>query len=140
MTVQRSYKRGEVARLSGVGAETLRYYEKVGLLPEPPRTAARYREYPPEILTRLRFIQSSKKLGFSLEEIRSLLKLKDEKDRSCGEVRERAVMKIAEVNQKIEELQWIRDDLEALVERCDGQGKPGDCAIFTTLEDKHKEL
>ena len=132
------FRRGELARRSGLGIETLRYYEKVGLIPQPPRSSGGYREYPGETLQRLRFIQSSKQLGFSLGEIRGLLQLKDQRDTSCEKVRERALQKLVEVESKIEELERIREDLRELVELCDGSGAPEDCAIVTSLEEQQR--
>lgn len=129
-------RRGDVAKLSGLGSETIRYYEKIGLLPDPARSRAGYREYSSGILLRLRFIQSAKKLGFSLDEIAELLALRDEKDLPCSEVRAYTERKIEEIDQKIRDLQWIRDELDTLLHHCGGNAVTEKCAIIHSMEGK----
>lgn len=126
-------RRGELARKTSLGAETLRYYEKVGLLSPPPRTPSGYRKYPESAVARIQFIQSAKRLGFSLNEILDLLQLREQKDNICTKVQERASQKLQEVEQKILELQSIKDELEALVQGCTGKSNMQNCTILNTL-------
>ncbi|MCB9641805.1 MAG: heavy metal-responsive transcriptional regulator [Myxococcales bacterium] len=125
--------RKEVSRLSGVGSETLLYYEKIGIIPRPPRSRSGYRHYPPEILGRLRFVLAAKSLGFSLDEIRELLSWRDEKERPCKEVQERALQKMQEIEQKINDLFTIRQELSRLIELCSGDGITEGCVILRSL-------
>ena len=126
--------RGEVAKRSGVHPETIRYYEKIKLLPEPIRGSSGYREYPPTILQQLQFIQSAKKLGFSLNEIQALLSLKNTKDHPCQNVKEKALEKLHEIEEKLQELHSMHDELSRIVVRCDGQHPSESCAIIHALE------
>ena len=133
-TPTKRLRRGEVARFTGLGGETIRYYEKIGLLQSPPRSSSGYREYPSSVLSRLRFIQSAKKLGFSLDEIRELLALRDEKGHPCVDVRTHTARKIEQIDKKIEVLQVIRDELHELLERCEGDGVTEKCIILNSIE------
>src|SRR5229473_978214 len=91
---------GQVARKAGVGVETVRYYEREGLLEEPPRRASGYRQYSEQVVTRLHFIKRAQQLGFSLKEISELLLLRVDAQTSCDEVKQRTEAKIAEVERK----------------------------------------
>ena len=133
--IKQKMRRGEVARHTELGSETIRYYEKIGLLKEPPRSTSNYREYPSSVLARIKFIQSTKKLGFSLDEIRVLLALRDQRDHPCQEIKSKATEKIDEINRKIEELELIRNELSALVNRCAGEGPTENCAILNILSE-----
>src|SRR6266704_5758297 len=93
-----------LARLGGVNLETVRYYERRGLLPKPPRTQSGYRQFSPETAQRLRFIKRAKELGFSLDEIGELLELRVQPKQKRGDVRSRAEAKIADIESKIETL------------------------------------
>ena len=121
----------QLARLGGVNLETVRYYEREGLIPQPPRTRAGYRIFPADAPRRLRFIKRAQDLGFSLSEIRELLSLRPSRDRA--KVRARAQSKIADVEQKIEALQGMKKVLGSLIERCDRCGPTGDCPILESL-------
>ena len=95
---------GQVARRAGVGVETVRFYERQGLLEEPPRRTSGYRQYSEQVIKRLHFIKRAQKLGFSLKEITELLLLRVDGQTSCEEVKGRTEAKIAEVEQKLLEL------------------------------------
>ena len=108
-------QRAELARRTGCNLETVRYYEKVGLLPEPPRTASGYRSYNSTHERRLRFVLRARELGFSLDEIRELLRLVDERDRPCAEARDVAAVHLADVRAKIADLRRMERVLEDVV-------------------------
>ena len=132
-----SLKTGELAKKAGVNVETLRFYEREGLLPEPPRRESGYREYPPDTVQRIRFIQRAKELGFTLREIKGLLQLRVDPETACAEVKEQAAEKIADVKQKISDLKRIERALNNLMNTCRGSGPIDDCPILKHLE---KEL
>ena len=121
-----------LARLGGVNLETVRFYERVGLIPKPPRTRAGYRVFPKDAARRLRFIKRAQELGFSLTEIRELLSLRPSTDRP--KVRARAQAKIADIKQKIQTLQAMKKILGSLIERCQHCGPMGDCPILESLD------
>lgn len=129
---------GQVARKAGVGVETLRFYERQGLLEEPARKASGYRQYPADVVERLRFIRRAKELGFSLKEIKELLALRVDPETTCGEVKRRAQAKIADVEEKIQVLQRIKTALVKLTALCRGQGPISACPILDAF-DKEKE-
>lgn len=126
---------GQVARTCGVGVETVRFYERKGLLPAPPRRESGYRQFPPDTVTRIRFIGRAKELGFSLREIRDLLTLRVDRSTSCGDVKRRARTKLAEIRKKKESLERIEDALVRLTAACRGRGPAGECPILEALED-----
>ncbi|MCH7494042.1 heavy metal-responsive transcriptional regulator [bacterium] len=126
---------GQVAAAAGVGVETLRYYERRGLLPNPPRTGSGYRAYGGGAVARVRFIRRAQDLGFTLAEIGDLLALRDDQDINCAHVRKRANSKIAQVDGKVRDLLAIRDRLVALVERC-REGESSTCPIIEAFEDR----
>ena len=125
---------GRIARASGVAIETIRYYEREGLLQPPERSASGYRLYTPEAVERLRFIQRAKRLGFSLQEIGTLLDLSDQ-DAPSAEVRALASDKLAVIEARLRDLQGMREALSALVARCDGRGDAAHCPIIGALSD-----
>ncbi len=126
---------GAVARAAGVGVETIRFYEREGLLPPPARNPANgYRRFPADTVDRLRFIARAKALGFTLREIRELLELRADPDGSCRTVRAKARHKLEGVRAKIEDLRRIERTLEALARACPGDGGVGDCPILAALE------
>jgi len=127
-------KTGELAKQAGVNVETLRFYERKGLLPEPPRLPSGYREYPPNTVLRIRFIQRAKELGFTLREIKGLLKLRVDPDTTCTVVREQAAEKIDDVKKKISDLKKIQQALNKLMNSCRGSGPIDDCPILKHLE------
>ncbi len=125
-------RRGELAGQSGCNIETVRFYEKQGLLPAPPRTASGHRDYAPEHLKRLRFIRRSRELGFTLDEVRGLLTLVDGSDWTCAQVKEMTVEHLAEVRQKITNLKRLETVLCELAAQCAG-GKVPECPIVDAL-------
>lgn len=125
---------GEVARRAGVGVETVRFYEREGLLEEPPRRASGYRQYSQEAVKRIGFIKRAKTLGFSLKEIGELLLLRVDAQTSCNEVMQRTEAKIAEVERKLVELQRMRQALLQVHSLCVGQGPTGSCPMLEALD------
>ena len=125
---------GRLARKAGVGVETIRFYERKGLIEQPrrPRDGG-YRVYPAETAHRIRFIRQAQELGFSLREIQDLLSLRADPESDSAEVRERAAAKLAEVKRKITELERIRAALEDLIAACPGRGALRNCSIMETL-------
>ena len=134
MTIQTSpLTIGAVAKRVGVAIDTIRYYEREGLLPEPERRASGYRSYREGTIAQLRFIRRAKDLGFTLEEIRELLALSADRQRGVKAVKRRAEKRLAAIEQRIIELQRVRDGLAQLVESCPGHGKPEECPILRAL-------
>jgi MerR family mercuric resistance operon transcriptional regulator len=128
-------QRAELARRTGCNLETVRYYEKVGLLPEPPRTAGGYRNYDTTHERRLRFVLRARELGFSLDEIRELLRLVDERDQPCAEVRTVAAAHLGDVRAKIADLRRMERVLKDVVAQCAGGTQP-ECPLIETLFSK----
>ena len=127
---------GELAASAGVGRETIRYYERKGLLEGPPRSAAGYREYPPEASRRLRFIRRAQELGFTLAEISDLLDLRVDEVSACGTVETRAREKLDQVETKIADLRRMGDALSRLVDKCQAREPTSDCPILEELEER----
>jgi len=127
-------KIGELSRATGTNIETIRYYERIGLLPPPARTDANYRSYDGAHRARLSFVRHSRDLGFTIEEIRSLLDLSDHPDRDCGEADRIATRHLQQVEEKIAQLSLLRDELQRIVGRCRG-GLAGDCRVIEALGD-----
>jgi MerR family mercuric resistance operon transcriptional regulator len=125
---------GQVARQAGVGVETVRFYERQGLLDAPPRRASGYRQYAPEMVTRLRFIRRAKALGFALKEIWELLSLRVAPETTCGEVKARAEAKMADIDAKLQDLQRMKAALGQLAAACSGSGPTSLCPILDALE------
>lgn len=113
---------GTLAKKSNVRKETVRYYERRGLIPEPPRTESGYRQYSQEALTRILFIKRAQGLGFSLKEIGELLSLRVNKNTTCGDFKNIAEVKISEIEDKIRSLDEIKNALTKLVALCSGEG------------------
>ncbi len=128
--------RGEVAAAADVNAETLRYYERRGLIPAPARSASGYRQYPAETVDRIQFVKQAQALGFSLEETKELLSLRATRGARAAQVRSRTQRKIAEIDRRIEELQCMRAALEHLVEHCSGEGSASGCTILHAIEQR----
>lgn len=127
---------GQLAKHAGVNPETVRYYERRGLLSAPPRRESGYRAYPPESLARIRFIKSAQTLGFTLEEIHRLLSLRVHADTSCDQVRMQAEQKLAEVTQKIQALQELQQALLTLTVACARAEPQDECPILEALEEQ----
>ncbi len=125
---------GQVARRAGVGVETVRFYEREGLLEEPPRRASGYRQYSEQVVARLHFIQRAKLLGFSLKEITELLMLRVDAQTSCEAVKGRTEAKLAEVERKMVELQRMRQALLQVASLCIGQGPTSACPMLDALD------
>jgi MerR family mercuric resistance operon transcriptional regulator len=125
---------GELAKQAGVNVETLRFYERKGLLPKPPQRASGYREYPTESVGLIRFIKRAQELGFSLAEVRELLALRVRPGVSCAEVRETAERKAIEVREKIADLRAIERALKKLTASCTGRGPLSECPILENLD------
>lgn len=124
---------GQLARLAGVPAATVRYYERRGLIERAPRTGSGYRKYGPATAERLRFIKRAQDLGFSLDEIRELLALRVDDPAACAAVEAKARHKIAQVDRMIRDLARIRDVLDGLAESCRTHAPTADCPILDAL-------
>jgi len=127
--------RSEVADRADVNPETVRYYERRGLIPDPPRSSAGYRQYDASHVDRLRFIKRAQELGFTLSEIEDLLGLRVASGSQCDEVRTQAEAKIEDVEAKIRDLRRIRDALTELVDACAQQQTTGPCPILDAMDD-----
>ena len=125
---------GQVARRAGVGVETVRFYERQGLLAEPARTPAGYRQYPAEVVARFRFIRRAKGLGFSLREVEGLLALRLDPGTTPGDLKRRALSKAADIAARIEDLRRTREALLQLADACPGQGPLGGGPILHALD------
>lgn len=125
---------GQLAKRTGVGIETIRFYERRGLIENPPRRPSGYREYPEDVLARLEFIRRAKELGFSLKEISELLSLRIDPETTCGDLKRRAEQKIGDVDERIRSLKKIRQALARLARTCTGTGPQSECPIVAALE------
>ena len=124
---------GKLAKAADVNVETLRYYEKRGLLPEPPRKESGYRVYPESAVDRLKFIKGAQVLGFTLDEIQDLLEMRIDTHANRADVRQRATEKIADIQEKIEALEQMKQALEHLVHQCHGDGSTAECPILEAI-------
>ncbi|MGH6943356.1 MAG: MerR family transcriptional regulator [Geminicoccaceae bacterium] len=131
MSARRDLGIGELSRRTGVNVETVRYYERIGLVPPPPRTEGGHRLYPGGHLKRLSFIRRSRELGFTLDEIRNLLSLVDG-GYTCGDVRSAALAHLAGIRRKIADLRRMERTLAETAARCEGGDAPG-CPIIEAL-------
>jgi Cu(I)-responsive transcriptional regulator len=129
---------GEAAKASGVSAKMIRHYESVGLFPEAARTESGYRQYTDKEVSTLRFVRQSRDLGFSIEQIRALLGLWQDRRRPSRQVRALAQAHIEELDEKLEELQSMKATLEHLVHCCHGDDRP-DCPIIDSLAQERRE-
>jgi len=123
---------GDAAKLSGVPAKTIRYYEEIGLIPKAGRTAAGYRAYSAAEVETLKFIHKARSLGFSVKDVGDLLTLWRDRERASADVRRIAEGHVTAVEQKIAELEAIRRTLQGLIHRCHGDDRP-DCPILEGL-------
>jgi len=124
---------GDLARGTGTKVVTVRYYEQIGLLPVPSRTAGNYRTYSNEHMRRLRFIRRCRDLGFTLDQIRDLLRLSSQKDEECAEVDRITAQHLIEIEQKISDLKRLAKELRRLNNCCQGNGIIADCRIIEAL-------
>ena len=127
-------KIGEVAERGGVNLQTIRYYEREKLLPEPPRLASGYRIYPDQTVRRVRFIKRAQEIGFTLAEIRELLAIRINADRDSSDVRALAQAKIADIERKIQTLHRMKEALGRITERCSGCGPASECPILESID------
>ena len=125
---------GEVARLSGVKAPTIRYYEEIGLLPPPPRTLGNRRVFDAARLRRLAFIRHARELGFEIDAIRALLKLQDHPEQSCASADAIARARLADVDRRIASLSALKSELEHMIDEC-SRGTVAGCRVIETLAD-----
>jgi len=125
---------GKVAKQANVCVETLRYYERRGLVTLPPRNDSNYRLYPQETVRRVQFIKRAQQLGFSLKEIAEILELRATPQTLCADIRTRAVAKIDTMEEKIRALQVMKRALRQLVAECPGQGETTACPILASLD------
>ena len=123
---------GQIARRAGVKIETIRYYERIGLLPQPPRSAGRYRLYGPGDARTLRFIKRARELGFPLDDVRALLRLAREEAGSCDKVRPLAMRHLAEVRARIADLTAVEATLSTTIRRCRA-GRSVRCPLIDAL-------
>ena len=126
-------KIGELATRCDVNIDTIRYYERQGLLPAPERLASGYRRYQVSDVARLRFVRRAKTLGFTLEEIKDLLAISDHRDDDMADLKATAKTKLADVEVRLVELTRIRDGLRSLVAACPGEGALAQCPILNAL-------
>jgi len=125
---------GRLAREAGVNLETVRYYERRGLLPKPPRSASGYRLFPSDAAQRLRFIRRAQELGFSLKEIRQLLSLRVSRTATSRDIRARAEAKIVDIEAKIKSLESMKKTLRKVTRVCDGCAPLARCPILESLD------
>ncbi|PHQ94995.1 MAG: heavy metal-responsive transcriptional regulator [Marinosulfonomonas sp.] len=123
------------ASKAGVGVETLRFYERKGLISQPlkPRNGG-YRQYSQELIDRVQFVRQAQDLGFSLKEVRELLDLRADPDSDCNDVKRRASVKLLEIESKIKGLRKIGDELHVLIASCPSKGSLEDCSIIANLD------
>jgi Hg(II)-responsive transcriptional regulator len=123
----------EVAEHAGVNVQTIRYYERRGLLPEPPRRPSGYRNYSEDDVTRVRFIKRAQEIGFTLAEIQDMLSLRADPE-AAAEMKQRSQAKMREIDEKIRDLEQVKRQLAELADICSGHGPAHECAIWRALE------
>jgi Cu(I)-responsive transcriptional regulator len=124
---------GDLSRATGVKVVTIRYYERIGLMPVPPRTEGNYRAYRPEHVRWLRFIRRCRDLGFTLDQVRDLLRLSSEKTRACQEVDRMTKLHLSTIEEKIADLARLAAELRRISRCCNGDGLIADCRIVEAL-------
>lgn len=129
---------GELSELTGCKPETIRYYERVGVLAEPQRTGSGYRRYGPDHIERLNFVRGARQLGFSLGEVRELISLSVRQDRSCEAVDAIARRHLEQVRLRISKLRGLARELERMIDSCDGERIP-DCRILQAMPEVRAE-
>ncbi|MFT9494452.1 MerR family transcriptional regulator [Anaerosolibacter sp.] len=126
----------QVAEGANVNIETVRYYEKLGLISKPPRTEAGYRQFPGEVIQRIKFIKRAQELGFTLSEVGKLLAVSDGGDFDCYDIQQFASKKLEEIEQKMRDLEKIKSILQSLSSKCPGQGSPvNKCPILEEFKE-----
>lgn len=130
---------GKLAKAAGVGVETIRFYEREGLILKPSLSAGSgYRKYDCAVIDRLAFIRRAKDLGFTLDEIRELLNLRAKSKSKCATIKTKAEAKIADVNRKIDDLMAIKSALEKLVSTCNAESPTSECPILDALAQRNR--
>ena len=124
---------GQLAKQAGVNLQTVHYYERRGLLPEPTRRDSGYRQYGKDDVARIEFIKRAQELGFTLNEILELLNLRVDPDTPCALIKRRADLKVIDIEAKLRSLKRIKKALNKIAATCSGQGPVGDCPILETL-------
>jgi MerR family mercuric resistance operon transcriptional regulator len=130
---------GQLAKAAGVNVQTVRYYERIRLIPKPTTTSSGYRQYTKQDLSRLRFIRRAQELGFSLRDIHQLLTLRVDRNRGCSEVKYMAESVLATLNRRVEQLQQLAEALRELADQCRGRGPVGECPILDFIEGKEND-
>lgn len=131
---------GAMAKQAHVRIETLRYYERTGLVASPPRSESNYRLYPQETVRRVQFTKRAQALGFSLKEITDLLALRATPETPCADIRTRALAKITAIEEKIRTLHAMKNALQQLVTECSGHGEITDCPILASLDTDERRV
>jgi MerR family copper efflux transcriptional regulator len=129
---------GQLAKKAHVNVETIRYYERRGLMPEPHRSESGYRHYSQDSIARIQFIKRAKELGFSLKEVSELLYLRVDPNTTCADVKRMAEVKIADIKEKIHALERIKEALTKLRAACKGRGPAGKCPILEALDTEER--
>ena len=124
----------ELARAADINVQTVRYYERRGLLPRPPRTGAGYRQFPRDAVRRVRFIKQAQSLGFTLKEIKELLELRVRRGVDCADIRQLAREKVEDIRERIAQLAQMEEALAHLANRCRGRGPVEECPILDALD------
>ena len=128
-----------VRNQAGVNLQTIHYYERRGLLAKPPRTGSNYRAYPEDAVLRVRFIKRAQELGFTLKEIKELLSLRAAPRTRCADVRNRAEVKVQNIDDKVRTLRAMRKALMKLIGECSGKGSVTQCPILEALDSKDEK-
>jgi MerR family copper efflux transcriptional regulator len=136
----RAISTGQLAKAACVGVETVRFYERKGLLDAPARKGSGYRQYDDGSVERLRFIRRAQQVGFTLKEIQDLLALRGDPDARRADVRERAAGKIADIDAKVRDLMAMRESLANLLTSCEGDGPASGCPIITAFGDGRSKI
>ncbi|PIE25514.1 MAG: hypothetical protein CSA62_01065 [Planctomycetota bacterium] len=130
----RSYSSGQLAAAAGVNVQTLRYYEKRGILPRPLQTGSGHRRYGSDAVQLVRFVKRAQALGFSLAEIQELLDLRSGPDPSCSQVQERVCRKLSEIEARMQDLRSMQQTLKELAHQCTGEEGMRDCVILRAFD------
>jgi Cu(I)-responsive transcriptional regulator len=128
-------KIGDLSKLTSTNVETVRYYERIGLLPKPSRTGGNYRTYAAQDVERLKFIRHARGLGFDIADIRSLLDLSEHPERECSEVDQIATRHLQSVENKLRQLEQLQQELIRMLKQCRG-GQVADCHILLALAER----
>ena len=136
----RTLTTGQLAKQAKVNVQTVRYYERRGLLPEPPRRESGYRQYSQDSAARIEFVKRAQVLGFSLTEISELLSMRTSSDAACADVKRRAEAKVADIEEKIRDFRRMKEALVDLISACEGRGSTSECPILDALSNTEVDL